>query len=253
MMVTRRGVLLGSLAGAGQALFKPYPLNQSRSVIIAPSGRGKGVGIVGPRTALIVGLVAVLLGLPASTSAETVLVVGSSGYEPYSGGKRLLAFTQPKMVPAAAKPSARRHAPQPEVLAAINQAGLRYANHRGVKKVGLSALEWLALFRANIEIESAYNPHAQSHVGAFGLGQLMPETARMLGVDYKDMGQNLDGSARYLAQMLDQFGTKEYALAAYNAGPAAVEKYGGIPPYKETRGHVVKVVGVYQRIVTNGG
>lgn len=66
------------------------------------------------------------------------------------------------------------------------------------------------------------------------------------------MHQNLDGSARYLANMLDKFGTKELALAAYNAGPGAVETHGGIPPYRETQNHVVKVVGVYQRIVANG-
>lgn len=101
-----------------------------------------------------------------------------------------------------------------------------------------------ALFRSLVKQESGFNPKARSKVGAMGLTQLMPATAKGLGVaDPFDSGQNLEAGARYLAQMLKQFGGSErQALAAYNAGPGAVLKYGGVPPYKETRGYVDRIM-----------
>lgn len=138
--------------------------------------------------------------------------------------------------------------PRAEVQAAIDEVGMRYAGHPSLRAAGLTVTEWMRFFRANIEIESGYNPSARSHVGAIGLGQLMPATAAKLGVNPHDMHQNLDGSARYLLMLLDRFGSKELALAGYNAGPGAVEKYGGVPPYRETQGHVQKVMTVFQRL-----
>lgn len=138
--------------------------------------------------------------------------------------------------------------PKPEVLAAIDEVGMRYGGHAALRKAGMSVTEWRNFYRANIEIESAYNPKARSHVGAIGLGQLMPATAATLGVNPHDMHQNLDGSARYLLFLLDRFGTKELALAGYNAGPEAVSRHGGIPPYRETIGHVRKVMAVFSRL-----
>jgi len=111
-----------------------------------------------------------------------------------------------------------------------------------LKAAGLSGTEWLALFRANIAVESAFNPDARSSVGAIGLGQLMPGTADLLGVDPHDPEDNLHGSARYLLAQLEDFGAADLALAAYNAGPEAVRDYGGILPYAETEGHVAKVL-----------
>jgi soluble lytic murein transglycosylase-like protein len=106
-----------------------------------------------------------------------------------------------------------------------------------------------ALLRAVIEQESAGNPRAVSPKGAAGLMQLMPETAERLGVDDRfDAGQNIDGGARYLAELLRRFGTVEAALAAYNAGPEAVERYGGVPPYPETQEYVKRVIAKYRAL-----
>lgn len=143
-------------------------------------------------------------------------------------------------------PAAR--VPRAEIEAAINDTAMRYAGHNGLRTAGLSVTEWMTFFRANIEIESGYSQSAVSRTGAIGLGQLMPNTAAVLGVNPHDMNQNLDGSARYLLMLLERFGSKELALAGYNAGPEAVTKYGGIPPYRETQGHVQKVMAVFQRL-----
>ncbi len=141
-----------------------------------------------------------------------------------------------------------RSAPRPEILSEIDAVAHRYATHPGLRRAGISVSEWRLVFRSNIEIESAYDPRARSTVGAIGLGQLMPETARVLNVDPHDWRQILDGSARYLAQMMVKFGDVRLALAAYNAGPAAVSRYGGIPPYRETRNHVSRVLAVFNRL-----
>jgi membrane-bound lytic murein transglycosylase MltF len=138
--------------------------------------------------------------------------------------------------------------PRPDVLTAIETTALRYGSHPGLRSSGLSVSDWLVLFRANIEIESAYRQNAVSSAGAIGLGQLMPATARDLGVEPRDPLQNLDGSARYLAMMLELFGDPRLALAAYNAGPDAVRQYGGIPPYRETQNHVARVMAVAARL-----
>lgn len=99
------------------------------------------------------------------------------------------------------------------------------------------------LFLRLIQQESGWNARARSHKGATGLAQLMPGTAAKLGVNPHDPVQNLNGGARYLRMMYNQFGNWRLALAAYNAGPGAVQKYGGIPPYRETRNYVRVIAG----------
>lgn len=99
------------------------------------------------------------------------------------------------------------------------------------------------LFLRLVQQESGWNPVAVSSKGATGLAQLMPQTAERLGVDINNAEENLDGGARYLRMMFDKFGTWELALAAYNAGPAAVEEHDGIPPYAETENYVKAILG----------
>ncbi len=134
----------------------------------------------------------------------------------------------------------RRHA---KSLVAIPRAELgamidRHARHRRLEP---------KLVRAVIQTESGYNVRARSAKGAMGLMQLMPETARELNVaDPYNAEQNVRGGTAYLRQMIDRFdGQVELGLAAYNAGPSAVERYGGIPPYRETRQYVRRVMRLY--------
>lgn len=104
------------------------------------------------------------------------------------------------------------------------------------------------LLWAMITAESNFNPKARSGKGAMGLMQIMPDTAKELKIsDPFNPAENIEGGARYISLLLDQFkGNHEKALAAYNAGPASVKKFGGIPPYRETRQYVSKVMKIYK-------
>lgn len=103
------------------------------------------------------------------------------------------------------------------------------------------------LVSAVAEVESGGRQEATSAAGAVGVMQLMPDTAASLGVNPYDKRKNVEGGAKYLKEMLDLFGGDvKKAVAAYNAGPAAVKNYGGVPPYKETQNYVNKVLDIYR-------
>jgi len=105
-----------------------------------------------------------------------------------------------------------------------------------------------ALLTAVVGQESGFRQRAISGAGAMGLMQLMPETARELGVrDPFDPAQNLNGGAKYLRGLIDRYhGRLDFALAAYNAGPGAVDRYGGVPPYRETQTYVANILASYR-------
>jgi soluble lytic murein transglycosylase-like protein len=132
------------------------------------------------------------------------------------------------------------HVAEPEKAAAVTAKPVLFSGmleqliEEESKKQGVSS----DLVRAVVKAESNGNPKAISPKGAIGLMQLMPETAQMLGVDPYDPAQNLEGGIRFLKQLAMRYGDLDRTLAAYNAGPGAVDRNGGVPPYRETRQYI---------------
>ena len=131
--------------------------------------------------------------------------------------------------------------PTPASKAEINELVDKYSTQAGLD---------VDFVKAVINQESGFNPNATSKCGAMGLMQLMPGTAQGLGVtNAYDPEQNIQGGTKYLKGLMDRFdNNKSLALAAYNAGPNAVKKYGGIPPYQETQNYVKSVLAKYDRM-----
>jgi soluble lytic murein transglycosylase len=174
-----------------------------------------------------------------------VLVPGSAGAElkmkVRPDGTRVI-YNEPTVSTSYGGGSAvQRRVPPRELLPVI---------HRHSRETGLDPY----LIHSVIQAESDFDTAAVSRKGALGLMQLMPATAAGLGVSNPfDVDQNVRGGARYLRQMLDRFGRLDLALAAYNAGPGAVERHGGVPPYAETQRYVHKVLSLYRGTPRDGG
>lgn len=199
----------------------------------------------------------VLISVSPSKSAADLIVFADDGTARTSGwtfhGQRPLwagleqsaaGATQRSIQSEPGKPTKARA----EILSLIAVTANRHSTHHALKALGIAPAEWQRLFRALVEAESSYNPKAISPKGAYGLGQLMPETARALGVNPRDMTQNLDGAARYLLTQLDAFGHIDLALAAYNAGPHRVVGYAGVPPFAETRQYIARIHRIRARL-----
>jgi hypothetical protein len=130
----------------------------------------------------------------------------------------------------------RRILPDPTAAAGASPYSALF--QASAAKYGVSA----SVLEAMAKAESGFDPDAVSHAGAQGLMQLMPGTAKGLGVNPFDPAQAIDGAASILSGNLKKFGSLDQALAAYNAGPAAVQRYGGVPPYAETQGYVRRIL-----------
>lgn len=174
-----------------------------------------------------------------------------------SAGDRVYQYNQSSGVPlftdkrhASIKPTKVRYYGRPTAVTTgcnLRSEKLRQRIDRYEETINSLAEKYSVsrpVIKAVIATESCYNPKAISTAGAQGLMQLMPDTARMLKVsDPFDPQENIKGGVRYLRMMLDEFDQDlSLALAAYNAGPAAVKKYGRIPPYRETQHYVKKVL-----------
>ena len=169
---------------------------------------------------------------------------------PASAGTPIYAYTDDQgVVHFSSSPRDRRY--QPYELTSPGRRRVRIPRHWQYDGlIGLTARAnrlQPALVKAVIAAESNFDPDALSHKGAQGLMQLMPRTAASLGVEHPfHPVDNVRGGSLYLRQMLDRFGDLERALAAYNAGPEAVDRHGGIPPYRETRAYVRRVLTYYR-------
>jgi soluble lytic murein transglycosylase-like protein len=188
-------------------------------------------------------LLAAVLGFALAGTADAQIFVYKDAYgrtyfsdTPQHGG---FAKYRPKSDYEVRNPGS-----EPRVSARVTRA-YDPAIKRASKEHGVSA----ALVKAVIAAESGFDPFAVSRKGAQGLMQLMPDTARDLGVDDAlDPWQNIDGGTRYLGKMIDRFpGQLSLAVAAYNAGPEAVTRHQGVPPYQETRTYVKRVLRYYKK------
>lgn len=130
----------------------------------------------------------------------------------------------------------------------IAETAVKYGSDPALAAIGINPAEFRCWFQSLIKQESRFQIGARSHKAAFGLTQIIPGTAEYLGIYpayYDDPRLQLDGGARYLLEQVRRFDSMPLALAAYNAGPGAVLKYDGIPPYEETQNYVVKISGYY--------
>ena len=172
---------------------------------------------------------------PASAPATTAPAAGGSS--DFAARLASVAAAQPAATGPTSAPASAAATGTPSAPGAATQFAAEI--DAAAKKFNVDP----ALLRGLIRQESNFNPNATSPAGARGLTQLMPGTAAALGVDPSVPAQAIEGGAKYLRQQLDRFGgDPAKALAAYNAGPGAVQRYGGVPPYAETQNYVRSVM-----------
>lgn len=215
---------------------------------VASGGTVPGLSVLKPAVLALAIACAVPLALPAPALAEGISfsTSGSSSKTLFKSKTRLLDTRLSRQYSASVKltPTYKKG----DALAGAEVTPRYRGNYKGAYlEVAKAAARRHGvpedLFLRLVQQESGWNPGAVSHKGATGLAQLMPATARKLGVNIDDPQQNLEGGARYLRMMYDKFGSWRLALAAYNAGPGAVEKHGGIPPFTETKNYVKAILG----------
>src|SRR6202167_562023 len=198
-----------------------------------------------------------LCGLPAVAGEYAVLAGGarlSADRHESDGGKvtlfnkagstemdasQVVAFEQEDYLPPSQGPASAPPPPPLSTSPSVKPASMTELVDTAARKYGLPP----AFVRAVVAVESGYQADAVSPKGAIGLMQLMPGTARELGADPKIPEQNVDAGTRYLRDLLLKYDNQAYhALAAYNAGPGAVDKYHGVPPYRETQNYILSVL-----------
>jgi hypothetical protein len=199
-------------------------------------------------------------GRPGEARDDSVWEDDDSGWDDgdwQSGGAAPRRTAPGHKAPARRRaPAPRRKAPARSRTPTRRPAGARDPNVPYGALIAATARRHdisVALFTALVRQESGFRPTARSRAGARGLTQLMPATARGLGVRrIYDPRENLDGGARYLRQQLVTFRSVRLALAAYNAGPGAVRRFKGVPPYAETRNYVVRILRDAKRLRSAG-
>jgi soluble lytic murein transglycosylase-like protein len=185
--------------------------------------------------AIAAGALVLAQGVFAGEVSAQVLEIGDDGVVTTYSGPMVFTNAGAQTLVKASVPVPSLDPARAEVPRLVAEAAARHGVDPGLA----AAVAWQ---------ESRFRQSAVSPKGARGVMQLMPETARDLGVDPSDLHANIDGGVSYLARQLRRFGDVRLALAAYNAGPAAVHRYGGIPPYPETRNHVARVLAVVARL-----
>ena len=233
--MTQPSKIRGRWAAVGARL--RHRLGKRPSVALAaPLGLAVApLGLAG--TAVILGGTALILGLAGTAEARGPLYrfIDENGVIHFSNAPPDDRYRAISLAPTGLRLRERPELPQDSRFDPI------------IRSAALAAGLEPALVKAVIAAESNFDPRAVSRKGAQGLMQLMPQTARKLGVSDAFVPlQNVHGGTRYLRAMLDRYGDVSRALAAYNAGPKAVDRYRGIPPYRETRDYVARVLTYYR-------
>jgi soluble lytic murein transglycosylase-like protein len=193
--------------------------------LLSPAYRGAGLGTIAAFA---------LLTLPLATGAQVIEIDSAGGVKTYAGPTAFHADGSSTPIQAASGDARGPRRAAPVVLASATPLLAEAASNANLSADLLEAVAWR---------ESRLRPNAVSPAGAIGVMQLMPGTARALGVDPYDTLQNVRGGATYLSSLLHRYnGDLVLGLAAYNAGPGAVDKYRGVPPFKETREYVSAIL-----------